>query len=160
MASGVKVSDEVKQIFNEMKVVKNDADEKERIRIVLLWIDGDIKVEKIYREKDLEDLNDVFKFVKGLMRPDQSRYFLYDCHFETKDSGRKEELVFMMWAPDDAPMKSRMQYASSKNAMQRSVQGVKHCFEVHDIEDMDPDSFAERLKHKVLKMEGHPLRGN
>lgn len=96
-ASGVQVADEVKQIFNVMKVVKNDDDEKERIRIVQLWIDGEIKVENIYREKDLEGVDNVFKFIKDLMRPDQSRYFLYDCHFDTKESGRKEELIFMMW---------------------------------------------------------------
>ncbi|XP_010790326.1 cofilin-2-like isoform X1 [Notothenia coriiceps] len=159
-ASGVQVADEVKQIFNVMKVVKNDDDEKERIRIVQLWIDGEIKVENIYREKDLEGVDNVFKFIKDLMRPDQSRYFLYDCHFDTKESGRKEELIFMMWAPDNGPMKSRMQYASSKSAMCRVVQGVKHIFEMHDVEDMEPGSFAERLKHNVLKMEGHPLRGN
>ncbi|KAF3842262.1 hypothetical protein F7725_024213 [Dissostichus mawsoni] len=94
-ASGVKVADEVKQIFNAMKVVKSDDDEKERIRIVVLHIDVEIKVEKIYRQKDLEDVEDVYKFVKNLMLADQCRYFLYDCHFETKEGIKKEELLLL-----------------------------------------------------------------
>ncbi|KAK5908283.1 hypothetical protein CgunFtcFv8_016355 [Champsocephalus gunnari] len=129
MASGVKVADEVKQIFNAMKVVKSDDDEKERIRIVVLHIDVEIKVEKIYRQKDLEDVEDVYKFVKNLMLADQCRYFLYDCHFETKEGIKKEELVFMMWAPGTSVLKGRMQYASSKSAIQKTTQGVKHVLE-------------------------------
>ncbi|XP_034007953.1 cofilin-2-like [Trematomus bernacchii] len=155
MASGVKVADEVKQIFNAMKVVKSDDDEKERIRIVVLHIDVEIKVEKIYRQKDLEDVEDVYKFVKNLMLADQCRYFLYDCHFETKEGIKKEELVFMMWAPGTSVLKGRMQYASSKSAIQKTTQGVKHVLEVNDIEDMDIDCFTDRLKQKVSKLEGN-----
>ncbi|XP_029305823.1 cofilin-2-like [Cottoperca gobio] len=160
MASGVKVADEVKQIFNAMKVVKTEDDEKERIRIVLLHIDTEIKVEKIYRQKDLEDQDDVFKFLKTLLLCDQCRYVLYDCHFEIKENIQKEELVFMMWAPDSAKMKGRMQYASSKSAIQKIVEGVKHTMEVHGIDDMDKDCFTDRLKHKVLKLEGHCATGH
>ncbi|XP_029306028.1 destrin-like [Cottoperca gobio] len=159
MASGVKVADEVKQIFEEMKVVKTDDDQKERIRIVLLHIDTEIKVKKIYRQIDLENQDDVFKFLKTLLLCDQCRYVLYDCHFEIKENIQKEELVFMMWAPDSAKMKGRMQYASSKGAIQRVIQGVKHNIEVNDIDDMDKDCFADRLKHKVLKLEGHCVTG-
>ncbi|KAK5853815.1 hypothetical protein PBY51_014939 [Eleginops maclovinus] len=155
MASGVKVADEVKQIFNQMKVVKSDDDEKERIRIVLLHINVEIKVEKIYRQKDLENVGDVYKFVKSLMVPDQCRYFLYDCHFETKEGIKKEELVFMMWCPGTSALKSRMEYASSKSAIQKTVQGVKHVLEIHDIEDMDTDCFTDRLKQKVSTLEGN-----
>lgn len=99
-ASGVKVTDAVKDLINEMKVVKNDADQNERVRLVIFRIDdseGAIVVDKIYRQKDLADVDDVFKFFIGLLDSKVCRYLMYDCHFETKESSRKEELVAVMW---------------------------------------------------------------
>lgn len=99
-ASGAAVADSVKDLYNEMKVVKNDADQSERIRLVVFHISDnfiDVEDNKIYREKDLEGVDDVYKFFIGLLKDKQCRYMLYDCHFETKESSRKEELVFVMW---------------------------------------------------------------
>lgn len=82
-----------------MKVVKNDADQKERLRLVIMEISGgyiDVEEGKIFREKDLENM-DVFKVFLSHLDPKQCRYMLYDCHFETKESSKKEELVFVMW---------------------------------------------------------------
>lgn len=87
----------MKELFSQMKVVKNDADQMERIRLVVLSICGEfIDVEKIYREKDLKD-KDVFKVYMSELKPKTCRYILYDCHFETKESSKKEELVFVLW---------------------------------------------------------------
>ncbi|MEQ2250744.1 hypothetical protein ILYODFUR_003965 [Ilyodon furcidens] len=125
MASGVQVDDQVKDIINNMKVVKSDADANERIRLVILEIkDGYIKVENIYREKDLSGEDDIFKFFLSLLNKEKCRYLLYDCHFETKESSRKEELVFVMWAPETAPIKSKMQYASSKDSIKKVLTGM------------------------------------
>lgn len=94
----MQVDDQVKDIVNDMKVVKSDADVNERIRLVILEIkDGYIKVENIYREKDLSGEEDIFKFFVNLLDKEKCRYLLYDCHFETKESSKKEELVFVMW---------------------------------------------------------------
>lgn len=81
-----------------MKVVKSDADSNERIRIVVFEIsEGFIKIEKIYRQKDFKPEDDLYKFFLSLLDKEQCRYLLYDCHFETKESSKKEELVFVMW---------------------------------------------------------------
>lgn len=96
-ASGVKVADKVKAIYNEMKVVKNDADQRKRIRLVVFHITGGyIDIEHIYREEDL-DGKDVYQFFLSLLKPDECRYLLYDCHYSTNETGIKEELVFVMW---------------------------------------------------------------
>lgn len=99
-ASGVKVTDDVKDIISDMKVVKNDADQNERIRLVIFRIDdseGAIVVDKVYRQKDLAGEADIFKFFVGLLDSKTCRYLMYDCHFETKESSKKEELVAVMW---------------------------------------------------------------
>ncbi|XP_061600733.1 cofilin-2-like [Cololabis saira] len=159
MASGVKVCDEVKDIVNEMKVVKSDADSNERIRLVVFVIDdGKIKIEKIHREKDLADVEDVYKFFLSLLNPETCRYMLYDCHFETKESSRKEELVFVMWAPESAPIKAKMQYASSKDSLKKILTGIKHELQMNDLSDYgNRDNFAERMGKGVIKVEGHAV---
>lgn len=93
----MKVSEEVKAIINEMKVVKNDADSNERLRLVVFEIaDGFIGIEKTFREKDFSTDDDIFMFFLNLLDMKQCRYLMYDCHYATKES-KKEELVFVMW---------------------------------------------------------------
>lgn len=96
--SGVKVADEVKDLYNEMKLVKNEDDQNERLRVAIFVInDGFIGIERAIRQKELDEKEDVFLYVMGLIGNEKCRYMLYDCHFETKEAIKKEELVFMMW---------------------------------------------------------------
>lgn len=96
-SSGITVADEVKALFNKMKVVKHEDDQKERIRMLVCQInDKFIEVEKVYREKEMEG-KDVFKVFQELLVSEKCRYILYDCHFESKESSKKEELVFVLW---------------------------------------------------------------
>lgn len=94
--SGAQLDDEVKDIFQEVKVVKNDDDHMERARLVVFGFKNDtIVVETIYRGSDLKD-KDVFLSFKELLEPTKCHYILYDCHFKTTDSA-KAELVFVLW---------------------------------------------------------------
>lgn len=96
--SGVKVADEVKDLYNEMKLVKNEDDENERLRVAIFEIEnGFIKIANAIRQKDLSNVEDVFKHTMNLLDNKVCRYMLYDCHYETKEAIKKEELVFMMW---------------------------------------------------------------
>lgn len=160
MASGVQVADRVKDIYKEMKVVKNDADQNERLRLVVFEIKGsfiDVEEGKCFREKDLED-DDVYKFFLSHLDPKQCRYMLYDCHFETKESSRKEELVFVMWAPDTAPIKDKMNYAASKDSIKKCLTGIKHELQMNDLSDYgDRDHFADKMGKGVIKVEGKPV---
>ena len=99
-SSGIALSEEAKKLFNDMKVKKAGADAEDRIRLATFAIDeteGLIMVQDIYKQKDVEGVEDVYKLFQGLMKSEECRYILYDCHFETKESSNKEELVFLMW---------------------------------------------------------------
>ncbi|KAF7219847.1 non-muscle cofilin 1-like [Nothobranchius furzeri] len=158
MASGVQVCDDVKDIIKDMKVVKTDADTNDRIRLVLLEIkDGKIVIERTYRQKDLSDEPDIFKFFLKQLENNKCRYLLYDCHFETKES-KKEELVFVMWAPDTAPIKAKMQIASSKDALKKILTGIKHEIQMNDLSDYGTrEGFADKMGKCVQSVEGHPV---
>ncbi|EPY79775.1 hypothetical protein CB1_000886009 [Camelus ferus] len=67
------------------------------------------EVIKVFNDMKLLPLNDC-------------RYALYDATYETKES-KKEDLVFIFWAPESAPLKSKMIYASSKDAIKKKFTG-------------------------------------
>uniref|UniRef100_UPI00358EDDE2 cofilin-2-like n=2 Tax=Myxine glutinosa TaxID=7769 RepID=UPI00358EDDE2 len=166
MASGVKVNDEVVQVFNEMKVRKASSaeDVKKRKKAVLFCLSADMR--EIIVEKGNEILvGDVgctiedpyTAFVKMLPLED-CRYALYDATYETQDS-KKEDLVFVFWAPDSAPLKSKMIYASSKSVIKRKFTGIKHEWQVNGLDDIqDRCALAEKLAcNKVVSLEGKPI---
>merc|ERR1719188_2916540 len=69
-------------------------------------------------EKSYED------FVKELPE-DQPRYALCDIDYETADGRSQNKLVFFYWSPDDkTPIKEKMIYASSKDAIKKKLTGV------------------------------------
>ncbi|KAK2082640.1 putative ferric reductase transmembrane component [Saguinus oedipus] len=148
MASGVAVSDGVIKVFNDMKVRKSSTPEENIIleegKEILL---GDVG-------QTVDDPYDTF--VK--MLPDKDcRYALYDATYETKES-KKEDLVFIFWAPESAPLKSKMIYASSKDAIKK-LTGIKHELQANCYEEVkDRCTLAEKLGGSaVISLEGQPL---
>nr|KAF6324268.1 cofilin 1 [Myotis myotis] len=116
MASGVAVSDGVIKVFNDMKVRKSSTPEEVKKRK---------KAKEILVGDVSQTVDDPYAtFVKMLPEKD-CRYALYDATYETKES-KKEDLVFIFWAPESAPLKSKMIYASSKDAIKKKLTGIKH----------------------------------
>uniref|UniRef100_A0AC11D5T1 Destrin, actin depolymerizing factor n=1 Tax=Ovis aries TaxID=9940 RepID=A0AC11D5T1_SHEEP len=130
MASGVQVADEVCRIFYDMKVRKCSTPEeiKKRKKAVIFCLSADKKCIIVEEGKEIlvgdvgVTITDPFKHFVGMLPEKDCRYALYDASFETKES-RKEELMFFLWAPELAPLKSKMIYASSKDAIKKKFQG-------------------------------------
>lgn len=95
-------------------------------------------------------------FVK-LLPLNGCRYALYDATYETKES-KKEDLVFIFWAPKSARLKSKMIYANSKNAIKKFI-GIKHKWQVNGLDDIkDCMTLGEKLGGSVVvSLEGKPL---
>uniref|UniRef100_A0A8B9TUY8 Cofilin 2 n=2 Tax=Anas TaxID=8835 RepID=A0A8B9TUY8_ANAPL len=130
-ASGVTVNDEVIKVFNDMKVRKSSTPEeiKKRKKAVLFCLSDDKKQIIVEESKQIlvGDIGDTVEdpytaFVK-LLPLNDCRYALYDATYETKES-KKEDLVFIFWAPESAPLKSKMIYASSKDAIKKKFTGT------------------------------------
>nr|AEG78375.1 cofilin-2 [Epinephelus coioides] len=155
MSSGVQVSDAVKLLFEEMKVMKKDADECQRLRFAMFLIaDGAIIVDKVVREKDLEGVENRFQYFRGMLDDKTCRYVLYDCHYENDECSKKEDLVFFMWAPDNADIKEKMAYASSKGPLGKVFSGVKFVKQINDPGEYHLDYFADLLGKNTVTIEG------
>ncbi|XP_048712807.1 cofilin-1 isoform X1 [Caretta caretta] len=165
-ASGVAVSDGVIKVFNDMKVRKASTSEevKKRKKAVLFCLSEDKRNIILEEGKEIlvgdvgETVDDPYlHFVKMLPESD-CRYALYDATYETKES-KKEDLVFVFWAPDCAPLKSKMIYASSKDAIKKKLTGIKHELQATCYEEVkDRCTLAEKLGgNAVVSLEGKPL---
>ncbi|XP_035505693.1 cofilin-1 isoform X1 [Scophthalmus maximus] len=166
-ASGVKVTDEVVVVFNEMKVRKAQAKEEEkrkRKKAILFCLSKDLKSIVLDEEKQIlqgdvgTTVQDPYQHFVGMLPPNDCRYALYDATFETKET-KKEDLVFIFWAPENAPLKSKMIYASSKDAIKRKFEGIKHEWQVNGLDELkDRRTLAERLGGtSVVSLEGLPI---
>uniref|UniRef100_A0A3P9JW83 Cofilin 2 (muscle) n=1 Tax=Oryzias latipes TaxID=8090 RepID=A0A3P9JW83_ORYLA len=146
---GVTVTDEVIRVFNDMKVRKSSTQDevKKRKKAVMFCMSEDKK------NIIVEDGKQIL-----LLPPNDCRYALYDATYETKES-KKEDLVFIFWAPESAPLKSKMIYASSKDAIKKKFTGIKHEWQVNGLDDIqDRATLAEKLGgNMVVTLEGKPL---
>ena len=102
-------------------------------------------------------ITDPFKHFVGMLLEKDCRYALYDASFETKGF-RKEELMFFLWAPELALLKSKMICESSKDAIKKKFQGMKHECQANGPEDLDPACIAEKLGGSlIVAFEGCPI---
>ncbi|KAM8921233.1 cofilin-2 [Pelodytes ibericus] len=167
LASGVTVNDEVIRVFNEMKVRKSSSSEeiKKRKKAVLFCLSPDKKEIIVEEAKQIlvgeigETVEDPYRTFVNLLPLDDCRYGLYDATYETRES-KKEDLVFIFWAPDNAPLKSKMIYASSKDAIKKKFTGIKHEWQVNGLDDIkDRSTLADKLGgNVVVSLEGLPLK--
>ncbi|KAM9438771.1 cofilin-2-like [Oncorhynchus nerka] len=167
MASGVTVTDEVITVFNEMKVRKaqaNEDEKKKRKKAVLFCLSEDKKHIVLEAGKEIltgdvgTTIADPYLHFVKMLPADDCRYALYDATYETKET-KKEDLVFIFWAPEGAPLKSKMIYASSKDAIKKKFTGIKHEWQVNGLEDIkDRRTLAEKLGgSSVVTLEGGPV---
>ena len=165
MASGVAVSDGVIKVFKDMKMRKSSMPEeaKKRKKVVFFCLSEDKKNIILEEGKEIlvgdvgQTVNNLYAtFVKMLPYKDH-RYALYDTTYETKES-KEEDLVFIFWVPESAPLKSKMIYASSKDAVKK-LTGIKHELHTNCYKEVkDRCTLAEKLGGSaVISLEDKPL---
>jgi len=113
MASGVSVNQECLEKYQELKLGKKH-------KYVLFNLNKDnteIVVEKSSSSVDYDEfLND--------LPETECRWAVYDFQFEKEDGGKRNKLVFVSWSPDTAKIKQKMIFASSRDAIRRSLVGI------------------------------------
>ncbi|KAJ7195513.1 actin depolymerizing factor [Mycena pura] len=114
MSSGVTVHDDcIEQYNTTLKLGK-------KIKYMIFCLNQDnteIIVEKVSESKDYEE------FLADLPKT-ECRWAVYDLEFEKPGGGIRQKIVFYSWAPDDAKIKAKMVFASSKDALRRSLVGI------------------------------------
>ncbi|TRY96138.1 hypothetical protein DNTS_015953, partial [Danionella cerebrum] len=164
MASGVAIDAAVAKTYEEIKVRLQGADERERFKLVIMRLSDDQKsiivdLENSLKVKDVENEANVFEKIINKLPNDDCRYALYDCKYENLNS-LKEDLVFIFSAPEEAPLRNKMVYSSSKTALKLKLPGLKFEWQINDQSDKDALNLVAKLGGpKTIKtLEGKPLK--
>ncbi|GJJ09921.1 hypothetical protein Clacol_004145 [Clathrus columnatus] len=105
LASGISVNDECLKAFQELK--------KDRKHKYVIYTINDRKTEIIVSKTSSSDNYD--EFVADLPE-DDCRYAVYDFEYEVSGGGKRNKL-----SPDVSKIKSKMIYASSKDALRQAL---------------------------------------
>lgn len=137
------VADNCKIVFEEIK-----KDKKHRYVIFNIRDEKQIDAEVI-GERDAE----YDQFLEDLQKggTGECRYGLYDFeymhqHQGTTESSKKQKLFLLLWCPDTAKIKMKMLYASSFDALKKSLVGVQKYIQASDLSEASKESVEEKLR--------------
>lgn len=68
---------------------------------------------------------------------DDCRYAVYDFEFDTAETGKKNKIIFLLWSPASAPIRSKMVYTSSRQAIVAVLDGVQKEVQATDEEELE-----------------------
>jgi len=113
MSSGVTVNPDCLEQFTQLKL-------KKKAKYIIFTLNKDNTEIVVEKSSDSQSYDD---FIKDLPE-DGCRWAVYDLEFEKEDGGKRNKICFYSWAPDDAKVKAKMVFASSKDALRRSLVGI------------------------------------
>merc|ERR1712056_54823 len=96
-----------------------------------------IEAEKEGKSDDLKDKSneEIFQEMKDSFPDAEARFAVYDCPIIAKSGAETNKLIFIMWNSDNAPVKSKMLYASSKDALKKKLTGIENEFQATEKTD-------------------------
>lgn len=85
------------------------------------------------------------EFIASLPESD-CRYGVFDYQYTAADGHIMNKLVFFNWAPDNARVKSKMMYASTKDFFKGHLDGISAEFQASDMGEVAEEEIAEAVK--------------
>ncbi|KAI3552495.1 cofilin/tropomyosin-type actin-binding protein [Colletotrichum filicis] len=139
--SGAQVSQECITAYNELKLSK-----KYKYIIYKLSDDNkEIVVEEASADKDYDNFRE--KLINAQTKSKSGpRYAVYDFEYSlASGEGERNKITFLAWSPDDAGVMAKMVYASSKEALKRSLTGIATELQANDADDIEYDSILKTV---------------
>merc|ERR1711948_33723 len=87
---------------------------------------------------------EIFEDMCGKFPDAGARFAVFDCPIIAKSGAETNKLIFIMWNSDSAPVKSKMLYASSKDALKKKLTGIENEFQATDKDDMKIGDVAKK----------------
>ncbi|TID31126.1 hypothetical protein CANINC_000278 [Pichia inconspicua] len=131
----VAVSDEALKAFNDLKLGK-------KYKFIIYKL-NDSKTEIVVDKTSTEDSYDAF--IEEFPEND-CKYAVYDFEYEiSAGEGKRSKIVFYQWSPDTANIRSKMVYASSKDALRRALNGVSSDIQGTDFSEVSYEAVLEKV---------------
>ncbi|ODV60910.1 cofilin ASCRUDRAFT_76258 [Ascoidea rubescens DSM 1968] len=133
--SSVSVSDKSITAFHSLKLGK-------KLKYIIFALNDEkteIVVEKTSSSTDYAD------FLEDLPEAD-CRYAIYDFEYTiSQGEGKRSKIVFFSWSPDDAKIRNKMVYASSRDGLRRALNGVYADIQGTDLSEVSYDTVLEKI---------------
>ena len=133
--TGITLRDEVMSVFNELKLGMG-------LQYVIYRMTPDYKEVEV--EKKVEAPATWEAFVADLPK-DDCRYGVFDYQFTTETDGDRNKLIFVLWTPETARIKTKMLYPATKEAMKRALVGISTEIQATDEAEISLDAVKERF---------------
>merc|ERR1719217_2053531 len=78
-----------------------------------------------------------FDDFKACLPDNDCRYAVLDVEITTKSGATANKLIFVAWSDDNASIKPKMLYASSKDALKKTLSGINEEYQATDRSDLD-----------------------
>jgi len=141
--SGVGVSDQCITKYNELKLGK-------AIKYIIYKLSDDKKTIVVLTDSAADEAPAgseaaYEKFLEHLPEND-CRYAVYDFEYQLAGGeGSRSKICFYAWSPDDAPVRAKMIYSSSKDSLRRALQGVATEIQGTDFSEVSYESVLEKV---------------
>ncbi|MBU3064422.1 actin depolymerization factor/cofilin-like domain-containing protein [Nocardia sp. NEAU-G5] len=140
MASGVTVHDDVVTQFNDFKSKRPPFN----YRYFIYKIENDSVIVIESTAPATDDYGKLYDTLSAMR--DECRYALVDLEVTASDGRPTSKMVFISWSPDTAKIKSKMLYASSKEAIKRVLVGVNIHLNATDVSELEQNYVADSIK--------------
>ena len=124
----MEVSDDVVSTFNDFKLQQG-----EKLRYIIYAIEN----KKTIVISGKGERSKTFDEFCGDLPDDDCRYGLVDLDFTTTDGRPTSKLALITWNPDTAPVRSKMLYSGSKEALKTALNGVGVHINATDRSELD-----------------------
>jgi len=144
--SGVGLASDAISTFEELKLGK-------KLLYIIYKFSSDSKtimVEKTVDKDPAKDLKEQYEDFVASLPEQECRYAIYDFSFKlSAGEGTRNKICFFTWSPDNAPVRSKMISASSKDALRRPLTGVHTEIQGTDFSEVSYDIVLEKFVSKL-----------
>jgi len=138
--SGVGIANDCVQKYDELKLGK-------KIKYIIYGLNPTFSQIIVLKEQaadpGLSPEEEYENFIAELPETD-CRWAVYDFKYSTPD-GERAKICFFSWSPDDAKVKSKMTYASSKDTLRRSLAGLGAEIQGTDFSEVAFETVLEKV---------------
>ncbi|KAG0003314.1 cofilin [Entomortierella chlamydospora] len=135
-SSGVQADPDCLAAFQDLKIGK-------KYKFIIYKLSDDKKSIVVESKAEAGSYDD---FLKHLPET-ECRWAVYDFDYKIPD-GERNKIVFFTWAPTEAPIRPKMLYASSKDALRKSLMGVGTDIQGTAADEVDYDTVFEKVTRR------------
>ncbi|ELU07828.1 hypothetical protein CAPTEDRAFT_152337 [Capitella teleta] len=135
--SGVTVDDEVCREFQAIKM-----------KHVYSYIQMKISSEKTIVLDSVQENASFDDFVAQLPEK-EGRYAVFDFPCKLDTGSDRKYLIFFQWCPDAAPVRTKMLFASSKDALKKKLDGIYMEFQASELGDLKVEDVEAKIRSKA-----------